>query len=284
MNPLKRLKSKGSSLTKSQKLVVDYILNHYQEVGFMTIEQLSKNVGISPTTIMRLMVNVGFSGYSEFQRHLHATLKEETSLQSKLMYNLSIISKNESWTHHYDLHMKQIEKAIEDNSEDHLIQVVQMISEADNIYCTSVRAGLPVAHYLSQNINRVLGNTRLSLADSSDWADDVISYSKKDVLIVVSFSRYGRRIIDYVEQAKKRKVKVIVLTDKFSSPVIPYGDVTLVCPTNSIASHNSIVSAIFVSDYIISQLSILNQEVLAGRLTEIDSMLKEIDYHVNKKD
>nr|WP_241742080.1 SIS domain-containing protein [Shouchella lehensis] len=159
-----------------------------------------------------------------------------------------------------------------------------MISEADNIYCTSVRAGLPVAHYLSQNINRVLGNTRLSLADSSDWADDVISYSKKDVLIVVSFSRYGRRIIDYVEQAKKRKVKVIVLTDKFSSPVIPYGDVTLVCPTNSIASHNSIVSAIFVSDYIISQLSILNQEVLAGRLTEIDSMLKEIDYHVNKKD
>ncbi len=83
---------------------------------------------------------------------------------------------------------------------------------------------------------------------------------------------------------KVLKVKVIVLTDKFSSPVIPYGDVTLVCPTNSIASHNSIVSAIFVSDYIISQLSILNQEVLAGRLTEIDSMLKEIDYHVNKKD
>ncbi|CAG9621225.1 MurR/RpiR family transcriptional regulator [Sutcliffiella rhizosphaerae] len=281
-NPLEVLKINVSALPRSQKLVVDFIIDHYTEVGFMTVEQLSKKVGTSTTTVMRLMSNVGYKGYSEFQKSLQNFLREESAPQMRLETNLKNVSQNESWKRHYELQMEQIQKANQLNIEN-LSHVEEMLCSASNIYCTSVRSGLPVAQYLTHNLNRMLGNTKYTLADSSDWVDDVISFTENELLFVVSFARYGERLIRYADQAKQKGAKVVVLTDKFSSPLIPYADAVLVCPADSIASHNSIVSAIFMVDYMISSLSMANPELVSQRLKQVDKILTDMNYHVNKK-
>lgn len=282
-NPLEVLKKNVGSLPRSQKLVVDYIINHYAEVGFMTVDQLSKKVGTSTTTVMRLMSNVGYSGFSAFQKKLQDQLREETSPQLRLEKNLKNLSQNESWLHHYELQFEQIQQANQLNVETNLNEAVKMICAASNIYCSSVRSGLPVAQYLTHNLNRMFGNTRLTLADSSDWVDDVISFSENDLLIVVSFARYGERLLHYTEHAKKMGAKVMAITDKFSSPVVPYADLVFVCPADSIASHNSIVSSIFIVDYLIGSLSLEKTEEISQRLKQVDHILTKMDYHVQKK-
>ncbi|TSB48587.1 MurR/RpiR family transcriptional regulator [Alkalicoccobacillus porphyridii] len=281
-NPLETLKEKVGSLPRSQKLVVDYIIDHYSEVGFMTVEQLSKKVGTSTTTIMRLMSNVGYSGYSEFQKNLQSHIREETAPQTRFENNLKHLSKNESWLRHYDLQIDQIQKANQLN-EASLDDAVKMISSSSTIYCTSVRSGLPVAQYLTHNLNRMLGNTKLTIADSSDWVDDVIAFTENDLLIVVSFARYGERLMYYAEQAKRRGTKVIAITDKFSSPVVSFADIVLACPADSIASHNSIVSSIFIVDYLIGSLSLEKTDMISQRLKEVDGILTQMNYHVQKK-
>lgn len=281
-NPLDTLKEKVGSLPRSQKLVVDYVIDHYSEVGFMTVEQLSKKVGTSTTTVMRLMANIGYSGYSEFQKNLQAHIREETAPQTRLENNLKNLSQNESWLRHYDLQNDQIQKANQLN-EASFHDAVKLISSSSSIYCTSVRSGLPVAQYLTHNLNRMLGNTKLTVADSSDWVDDVISITEDDLLIVVSFARYGERLINYTEQAKNRGAKVIAITDKFSSPVVPFADFVFVCPADSIASHNSIVSSIFVVDYLIGSLSLEKTDFISQRLKQVDGILTEMNYHVHKK-
>ncbi|GAF24319.1 transcriptional regulator [Bacillus sp. JCM 19047] len=282
-NPLDRLKENISSLPRSQKLVVDFIISHYNDVGFMTVEELSKKVGTSTTTVMRLMSSVGFSGYSEFQKNLQLLLKEESTPQTRLEKNLTTLSQNESWLNHYNLQLAQIQQANQINMETNFSQVESFIEKATNVFCTSVRSGLPVAQYLTHNLNRMFGNTKLTLADSSDWADDVISFSKEDVLIVVSFARYGARLMHYADQAKKNGASVVVITDKFSSPLLAYADAHLICPAESISSHNSVVSSFFLVDYLISALALSNSERVKQRLSEVNSVLTSMNYHTEKK-
>jgi DNA-binding MurR/RpiR family transcriptional regulator len=282
-NPLEKLKEHVGSLPRSQKLVVDYIIGHYTEVGFMTVEQLATKVGTSTTTVMRLMANVGYSGYSDFQKNLQIVLREESAPQIRLEENLRNRTHSEGWRRHYELQLDQIQRVTELNTEENLAEAVKLVTNARNRYCTSVRSGLPVAQYLTHNLNRMIGQTKLTLADSSDWADDVISFSDQDVLIAVSYSRYGSRLMDYVNQAKKKGTKIITITDKLSSPLTPYSDVMITCPADSLASHNSIVSSIFVVDYLISALSVEKSESISKRLTEVDGILKDMEYHVYKK-
>ncbi|MBM7839857.1 DNA-binding MurR/RpiR family transcriptional regulator [Alkalihalobacillus xiaoxiensis] len=278
-NPIDVLKAEVASLPKSQKLVVDYIIQHYNDVGFMTVEQLAKEVGTSTTTVMRLMNSVGYTGYTEFQKNLHTLLKEEATPQMRLEQNLKQQPYREDWQRHYALQMEQIQKAIQLNSETSLDGAIKQIYSAKRIFCTSVRSGLPVAQYLTHNLNRMLGNSKLTIADSSDWIDDVVGMSKGDLLIAVSYARYGKRLIQYVEQAKKKGVRILAITDNYSSPVVPHADVVVTCPANSIASHNSIVSTIFLVDYMISAIPRDQSEAISKRLKNVGETLQEIDYH-----
>lgn len=282
-NPLEKLKESVGSLPRSQKLVVDFIINHYAEVGFMTVEQLANKVGTSTTTVMRLMVNIGYSGYSEFQKSLHTLLREESAPQMRLEENLKNHSHSEGWMRHYELQVDQIHKATQFNAESNLDEAINLICSASSIYCTSVRSGLPVAQYLTHNLNRMVGKTKLTMADSSDWVDDVIAFTEQDLLIAVSYARYGERLIEYVNQAKKKGAKIIALTDKLSSPIVPYADIVITCPAESMASHNSIVSSIYIVDYLISALSMERSDSISQRLKQVDSILKDMIYHVHKK-
>lgn len=284
-NPLETLKEHLDSLPRSQKLVVDYIIGHYTEVGFMTVDQLATRVGTSTTTVMRLMANVGYSGYSDFQKKLQVLLREQSAPQTRLEENLKNHLHSESWKRHYELQLDQIHLATQHNTESNLNEAIELICQASAVYCTSVRSGLPVAQYVTHNLNRMIGHTKLTLADSSDWIDDVISFTEKDLLIAVSFARYGERIIEYVNQAKKKGAKIVALTDKLSSPLAPFADVVIICPADSLASHNSIISAIYVSDYLISALSAKKSESLSERLKQVDGIFKDMQYHVyNKRD
>lgn len=139
-NPIDVLKAQVASLPKSQKLVVDYIIQHYNDVGFMTVEQLAKEVGTSTTTVMRLMNSVGYSGYTEFQKNLHTLLKEEATPQMRLEQNLKQQPYREDWQRHYALQTEQIQKAIQLNSEASLDGAIKQIYSAKRIFVRACEA------------------------------------------------------------------------------------------------------------------------------------------------
>ena len=54
-------------LTAKQKKIFDYMLNNPDDCCYMTIRQLSKRVGVTEVSILRMCRNLGFEGYSDFR-------------------------------------------------------------------------------------------------------------------------------------------------------------------------------------------------------------------------
>ncbi|CAM3837828.1 MurR/RpiR family transcriptional regulator [Aeromicrobium ponti] len=278
-NPIVKLQQKISELTETQRRVADYIIKHPLDVAFLTVDQLAAIVGTSTTTIMRLTFSVGYSGYTEFQKGLQENLRHQAAPQTRLEANIKGISGNNLWSRYAESQINSIQDTINMTSPESLEQAMDMITSAKRIICTSVRSGLPIAQYLTHGLNRLFGNAQLVVADVSDWADSVVNMNSNDLLIAISFPRYARRIIDFAKIAKDNGVQVVSITDSYSSPLVKYSDLILLCNSSSIAFHNSAVSSMFIADYLISALAINSPEKTKERLDKVNSILTGMNYH-----
>ena len=52
-------------LSKGQKQIALFILNHYEKAAYMTASALGTEVGVSESTVVRFSAELGFSGYPE---------------------------------------------------------------------------------------------------------------------------------------------------------------------------------------------------------------------------
>lgn len=280
-NIFMKIKENIKNLSQSERKVANFITKAPTDIMFDTINELSEKVGTSTTTIMRLASKLGYSGYTELQRDIQKFLKDGKAPQSRLASNLQNIEKDNLWTETVDFHTTQLQQFSNQVDEQTLDKAINLIENANNIFCTCVRSGLPAGHYFSQNINRIKGNCNLIVADTSDWVDEVVSMNSKDVLVAISYPRYAKRINDFVKIAKNKGVKIIIITDTFSSPLVDYADVILPCDSNSLAFHNSPILSLVVIDYLINALAVKETKKNSNRLDDINEILQQIKYHTN---
>lgn len=276
-----KIKENIKNLSQSERKVANFITKEPTDIMFDTINELSEKVGTSTTTIMRLASKLGYSGYTELQRDIQNFIKDGKAPQSRLTSNLQNIEKDNLWTETVNFHATQLQQFSNQLDEQTLDKAINLIENANLICCTCVRSGLPAGHYFSQNINRIKGNCKLIVADTSDWVDEVVSMNAQDVLVAISYPRYAKRINDFVKIAKNKGVKIIVITDTFSSPLVDYADVILPCDSNSLAFHNSPILSLVVIDYLINALAVKETKKNSSRLDDINEILKQIKYHTN---
>ncbi|MBW1972982.1 MAG: MurR/RpiR family transcriptional regulator, partial [Deltaproteobacteria bacterium] len=91
MNFLEIIKENQSKLTNSQKKALEYILDHYDEVPFLSASRLARKIGVSEATIIRLSQAMGFDGFPEFKKRLQELFKERISTVSRLEHTVDQI-------------------------------------------------------------------------------------------------------------------------------------------------------------------------------------------------
>ena len=67
---LKKIEELIPKFSKSQKLIANFILEHYEKAAYMTALKLGKTVGVSESTVVRFAIELGFEGYPQLQRSL----------------------------------------------------------------------------------------------------------------------------------------------------------------------------------------------------------------------
>ena len=77
-----RIQRKMPEFSKGQRLIANYIEEHYDEVAFMTAAKLGATVGVSESTVVRFATEIGYAGYPELQRAMQEMIRSRmTSVQ-----------------------------------------------------------------------------------------------------------------------------------------------------------------------------------------------------------
>lgn len=279
-NLVNKFKFNISGMTKAQRKVADYIIKNQLEVAFMTIDKLAEVVEVSTTTIMRLMVYMGYSGYTDFQKELKEILRSNLNPKNRLEINLKKMNQSDLWVQCYKKQIKNIQDTFSMIPVERLDETIQRIVSARKIYFVSARGGLSVAQFLTDFFNRIFGNCRLLQADMlTEWLDFLPSMDGSDLIIAISYPRYSSRLISLLKLAKSNDVKIISLTDSYSSPLVELSDFILPCCCDSLGFHNSPVPAMVIADCLINVASVRNSMLVKERLDKANSIVADLNYY-----
>lgn len=283
---MNRLEDGITDFTKLQRKVSDYILRNPMQAAFSTVDQLAHEIGVSTTTVVRLAMSLGYSGYTDFQRELQEYMKTKASPSNKLELNVSDdavrTDLDQTVNEITRMQISNIEKTYSMLTNEQLEKAAQLISEAKHIYICGSRSCYSVAYHLNYNLERMFGKSDMIVPNMGEVTEKLRRVDREDVLISMSMSRYNRGVVDITRLLKEKGCPAIIITDGYNSPLAPYADVLLLTHCESVDFHNSMVASSYLSELLVGVCTVKNPQLVKKNLKELDKYLSMMNIMMQK--
>ena len=68
---------RSAHMTKTQKIIAEYILDNASDACFMTSTEIALKLGVSESSVIRFSRTIGFSGFIDFQKALRKDYQDK---------------------------------------------------------------------------------------------------------------------------------------------------------------------------------------------------------------
>ncbi len=270
------------SLSKGQKLIGNYILEHYDKAAFMTAARLGKVVGVSESTVVRFATELGHDGYPKLQKALQELIRTKLTAVQRMEITSDRIGEHDILKTVLYSDAEKIRLTLEKIDKNEFEQTVQTILNAKKIYILGVRSCAPLASFLGFYFNLIFDNVRLVHTTSvSEMFEQILRVGPRDVVIGISFPRYSRRTIKALEYAKKQQSNVISITDSHLSPLKEVSTHTLIARSDMASFVDSLVAPLSVINALIVALGMHKKKEIYDTFEHLEHIWDE--YQVYEK-
>lgn len=266
------------SLPRQQKKVCQYCIENLETISMLTIDELAEKTGVGRTTIIRFLNKIGYQKFSEFKNEITSFIVTNKSntwwhLQKSLEKE---VNEGESGLVHIGKHSIQDIKAmvnklkIEDYN-----TFIQTVLNANTLYFLGLRTSKSISIYFEMMLKGILKNTR-QLSWNTDYLyDEALNFEKRDTLVVIALSPYAKQTVEFSKYcAEKKRVKIALITDVETCPIIQYSDAHLVVGQNK--ERYSIVPVIALIESIIIDLGKANPNSIEN-ISKLNKIHREKD-------
>ena len=277
---LKRINERYPHLSKGQKLLANYITEHYEKAVYLTASKLGQIVGVSESTVVRFANELGYDGYPSLQRALEELVKVRLTALQRMEVSKGRMDQSHILTSILQADMDNIKATLEMADEEGFKKAVDAILRSRLIYILGVRSCASLAAFLGFYMNLLFDDVRLIHTNSvSETFEQMLKIGAEDVVIGISFPRYSKRTVRAMEFAKSRGAKVVAVTDSDVSPLIPFSDYTLKARSDMVSFVDSLVAPLSLLNSLIVALSIGRRDEITHSLSSLESIWKEYDVY-----
>ena len=270
----KRVQRRHSRLTRSQVALAQYILQHDEEVPFLSSAELGGRVNVSDATVTRFCIALGYSGYADLQKDLQKWLQMRLTPSERL--EKTPRKKGE------DLYLEIFNRDIQNLKEtsaglkpDHFREVVQTLNRARRIFIVALRSSFGLGALAHSHFSSIRRRVTLVESNRGMMPDLLVDIGPGDAMLAIGFPRYTRETLEVARYARRRGCRVIALTDGILSPLARTCDSVMQAKINGLGFINSYTSAVAIINCLSAGLSMANPRMSIRTLKGIESELKK---------
>lgn len=279
---LSRIGERYGKMSKSHKVIADFILKHYEQAVFMTAAKLGETLGISESTVVRFASGIGYDGYPKFQKALEECVQSKLSSVQKIDAKYGNSSQSEILTSVLTADIEKLQDTIQNLDPAAFETAVSTILEADTIYIMGLRSNEPLAAFLNFYLNMIRGNVRLLNTTSvSETFEQMMHIGEKDCFIGISFPRYSMRTLKAMEFANDRNAKVIAITDSIHSPMNLYSSCNLLARSDMVSIVDSLVAPLSVINALVVALCLRCPQEVRQNLEMLEEVWNNYQVYLN---
>ena len=279
-NLLQQMTARMPEFSKGQRLIAQYILNHYDRAAYMTASRLGSLVEVSESTVVRFANELGFAGYPEMQRALQELVRTNLTAAQRMEVADNLLNKNNILDKVLQADADKIRHTLDAIDREAFYNAVEKIVQARNIYILGVRSSAALAEFLTFNFRMMFDNVRaVDGKTGTEIFEQLLNIGSRDVLIAISFPRYSKRTVRAVEFAHHAGADVVALTDSAASPLAPGSDQLLIARSDMASFVDSLVAPLSIINAMVAAVSMQKHDEVTERLHRLERIWDEYDVY-----
>lgn len=268
--------------SKGQRLIGQYIIDHYDKAAFMTASKLGATVGVSESTVVRFASEIGYEGYPQLQRAIQEMIRNRLTSVQRIEVTNDQIGTSDVLSKVLNLDIEKIRRTLEETSRTDLNGAVDDIIAARRIYIMGVRSSSALAVFLSTYFNYIFDNVVLvNPSSTSELFEQILRIGPEDVFIAISFPRYSKRTVSAVHYCQSRGARIIAVTDSHLSPVAENADRVLLARSDMASFVDSLVAPLSIVNALIVSIGLKKRDEVADTFRRLEDIWD--DYNVYEK-
>jgi DNA-binding MurR/RpiR family transcriptional regulator len=266
-----RTRLASTRLTPAEHKLANALLANYPVAGLSSITEFAKAAKVSTPTALRLAKKLGFQGFPSFQ----AALRGEVSAQLQ-----DPIARHQRWSHDApDAHvLNRFADAVMENLRgslklvDHRTfdRIADLIADHHQaVHIVGGRITMPLAEYFHTHLHMIRPQVTLMPASPAAWPQ-YLNMKKGDVLIAFDVRRYDGRLAEFAALAHQRKVRIVLFTDQWMSPISSVATHAFPLRIDAPSGWDSNVATLFMIEALIA-------DIVDRRWPETEQRIRELE-------
>mgnify|MGYP000865070572 FL=1 len=256
------IKSNFNKFSKGQKLIAQFIIDHYDKAAFMTAAKIGETVDVSESTVVRFATTLGYSGFPELQKALQVLIKNKLTTVQRIGLNDDVV--NDKVKLHKKIlknEMNNMRYLFEHFDMEALDKATELILNANRVFVLGLRTSSTLSNYLGFYLDVILDDVKvLNNSGVNSLYEEVIRIKENDLLIVISYPRYSKTTIDAARFVKEHKAKLVAITDTEESPAYALADASLLAKSNIVSFVDSLVVPLTMINNLIINISLREKD------------------------
>ena len=276
---IENIKHNFEELFPAEKKTAQYILDHLEEVTLLNISQLAKKAHASEASIVRMAKHLGYNGF--FQMRL--LLSNDVAQKDSDMLNNAPLLTSEKIFSACANRIRSLSSFISTND---LLCAAKLICEARICHIIGAGNTIPIASDLGYRLQRN-GQSCMYSSLPEQYFNNIALGDSSDLVIAISRSGASTQVLKALSLAKKKEMKILVITADPNSQIMDFSDAILqINDTNEMHDQNvradSHLLELAVNDaliYVIKNYPLFNfDDKLPTQINDVELLLSETKF------
>lgn len=276
---IENIKHNFEELFPAEKKTAQYILDHLEEVTLLNISQLAKKAHASEASIVRMAKHLGYNGF--FQMRL--LLSNDVAQKDSDMLNNAPLLTSEKIFSACANRIRSLSSFISTND---LLCAAKLICEARICHIIGAGNTIPIASDLGFRLQRN-GQSCMYSSLPEQYFNNIALGDSSDLVIAISRSGASTQVLKALSLAKKKEMKILVITANPNSQIMDFSDAILqINDTNEMHDQNvradSHLLELAVNDaliYVIKNYPLFNfDDKLPTQINDVELLLSETKF------
>ena len=269
-------------LTRSEARVADYIIDHLDTIGLYTSRELATAIGVSDTSVIRLVHKLGFGTYTQFRGEMNARITRQYKPQSPLGPEGQPTGTNPERSQVDALSgsiLDNLRKTFSRLDDATVRQIVDILLQSRHKYIAGFHTTAGCAQYMATRLVKLLPHVIPVINADASSVETILDIGPEDCLMVYSFLRHSRINAPLMKLAKQNGAKVILVTDRASSPLTRKADIVMLTPIDSNNQTYSYVAPLSVSEVVLMTLIAESGSDGEARMHRLENLLESTELY-----
>jgi DNA-binding MurR/RpiR family transcriptional regulator len=253
-----RIDAAYDALSPQLRRAARYLRRHLTEVALYPLRAMAERAEVSPATMSRLTVKLGFASYEELQERVRGLVVSGTERYAQSASGLAAFQGASGLSRlvaqHVDLVQANVQRAFADAPAKTIEAIVERLARARRIYILGLRSNYSAAFYFHYVLRAFRDNAILLEDRMGMLIDELGGIGGDDALVAISYEPYAIEAAKAVEYAAAAGCTVIALTDTPFSPIARPAKHTLLLPTRTTSYYQSLIPTIAILEALVSLL------------------------------